>query len=398
MITRQQIKQLAAWETGGTPVVSLFLDVDGGKYSPIQYVEKTHQLVRQARSSLAGMPFSAEEKDCLLRDLDNITRFVGAQFKRGDWKGLAIFSCSGRKLQQVFTLQTPVTDQIEVRPHPVLRPLIEIVETGSPILVVLVDREKARQFRIIQEAIDELGSITEDVPGRVRPESWYGLSDKSIERHVDEHIHRHLVDVATTLEQTVKNELPEGILLGGTPDVVPEFRRVLPQRLADLVVGELHHLMIIASPSEVLEQARKALHKIEREKEEALVQQLCEATGNGDGVLGLEDTLAALYSSALRLLVVTPYRTWPGYVCSDCGRLFQTGRCPVCESMHTRAVEDLMEESIRTAIRQDAQVKIVSGMMVWNQMVGIGGLLRFSLPILRKETPAMASRPGDSER
>lgn len=391
MMTKQQLKALATFDSRGFPVVSFYLNVDGRFYSPIQNAERTHQLVRQARQQLSAHNLSPQAQESVQQDLDHITRYVGAEFERGAWRGLALFSCSARGFWQAYPLPAPLPDRIRVEAGVCLRPLVGLCDDFARAVLALVDRERARLFVLEQEEIRESKTIFEEAPVRSRVGSHYGLADLRIARHIEEHVHRHLQHTAAALDDLVEQEGVERILLGGPSETVAEFRRVFPERLAGWIVGEVSSLMLIASPKEVLSQSLEALEEAERREEAALVQEVREGSGpGGSAVTGLAETLRALYQQAVRKLIVEREFSVSGRLCAECGRLFSSGPCPECGASETHPVGDLAEAAMSAALRQEAEVEIVSSASEWFREVGIGALLRFPLPLPERARVAPA--------
>jgi peptide subunit release factor 1 (eRF1) len=383
MLARQLLKEAAEFDSRGAPVVSFYIDVDGKQYSPTQIAERTHQLVRQARLEALRDLCCAEDVQSFEKDLDHITRFIGAEFERGNRRGLVIFACSAGSLWVTIPLGVTVVDKIVTAPRPYLRPLAELADEFGRCGVVLLDREKARFFVFDMGDLTELNGLTDDVDGRVKPSSYYGMSDKNIERHVDNQIHQHLKHVSDEAARSlIDNEKLERILIAGTPDVIPEFKRILPKPLMERLVGEIQHLMIIASHKEVLAQSLEGIAAAKRVEEATLTGRATDAISvNGRAVTGLDATLHALHGRALNTLLLDRAFAAPGRVCSACGRLYVTGKeCPECHNLPSRPVDDIVECAVEEAFRQDAAVKFVTGNPEWTAAGGIGALLRFSVP------------------
>src|ERR1051325_7273704 len=138
MFDRQVIRHLAEYPPEPRAIVSFFLDIDGARYRPIHIVERTHQLVREARTSSNG------NQGLDNGDLDRITRFMGAELDRGAAKGVAVYSCQERGLWHVVLTPQPLQDRIVVSPVAALRPLIRMFADNPDFGLVLVDRDNAR--------------------------------------------------------------------------------------------------------------------------------------------------------------------------------------------------------------------------------------------------------------
>lgn len=382
MITREKIDALIGFAAGEMPVLSFFLEVDGARDPEGPYAVRAEEMIRQARLGLGEREgFTEAQRESAAADLDRIARFVRKEFERGDRRGLAVFACSPRGLWQVEPLGCRIKDRLILQNHAYVRPLILLMEENPRFGVALVDREKGHFFAIEQGEIVAQEEIRDNVPGRIRPGSWYGLADRGIERRVDSHIHQHLKHLAAVLDTFTRAERLTRLLIGGTPDVVPEFRDTLSGRVRDLVVGVLAN-PLFPTPSEVLARSGEAMRGIEAESEAALVRRaLDEAYPQGRAAVGLEATLDALYRGAVATLIVGRERVQPGRACRRCGRLFvEETACPVCQERAPAAVQDLIEEAVDAALYEGADVVFVDETPEWSRHEGIGALLRFEPP------------------
>lgn len=83
-------------------------------------------------------------------------------------------------------------------------------------LVLLVDRKRARMFTLLNgKAVNHLELKSEQAPSKVKSgENTWDAADK-ISRHVEDHLNRHLKEVAAEVAKyTVKDKITD-ILIGG---------------------------------------------------------------------------------------------------------------------------------------------------------------------------------------
>jgi len=348
MITRKQVEALARLESGGGPIISFFLDVDGGRYSHRQILAHANQLIRKALYSLKSSEWDTEAVARAQRDLDWIRAFVSG-FEHGNQRGLAIFCFSGVHLQQVHTIPCPIEDNVTVGLHAVLRPLATLLNNNPAYAVALVDRMKARLFRVQGNEIVEAEPVCDHVHERFHA----GELQKHQERLVDGQLHRHLQHVVERLQKMIDCERPDLLVVRGTPGVLPELVQLLPHDLMNRLVTSTQHLQIDISASEVLAQAAEAIeHNMCRHATQLTQLAMVTATAGGAATVGLESTLYALDQNAVRTLILQrDPETINGYV----------------------------EEAIRLAYRQGADVKFVCASPEWARCGSIGALLRFRL-------------------
>lgn len=380
MLTQEEIRGLAGFDPAGLPVTTFYLNVDRARHTTLHAIEVAHQLVREASSGLKQAAISERGRQSVAADLDAFTRFCGAELAETEARGVVAFACSGAGLWKVFPLPVPVTSTVKVRRHAMLRTLVGLLDDIAPYSVVLVDREKARFFHVELGGITELEPLEDDVDGRVKPSSYYGLNDKRIERHVDEQIAQHLKRVAAELSRISEWRGATRIVVGGTPDVVPDLLRHLPATLLERVAGVMSDLTIIAGRNQVLSQSLRVNADAERMEESGIVAAILEGRGpHGHGAVGVASTLAAIYAGAVHLLAVDDDLAIAGYRCVECQRLFTAaGACPECGGNSER-FDDLIEEAMRQAICKNAQMEVVSDQTARNRLCGMGALLHFPI-------------------
>jgi peptide chain release factor subunit 1 len=258
--------------------------------------------------------------------------------------------------------------------------------------VLVADSRTARIFTLylgdFEEYPDEY--IQHDVPDRVSAKDsmtaegggdvWGGLGDQRIQRHIEDHIHRHLKNVSERALQLFKAEKFARLILGGPDDkLLAWLKDHLHSYLRERLVGEFY-----ANPenskTELKEKALEAAEKYERHREKELIDQLMELKApGGKAVLGVEPTLEALKLGQVQTLVVHHDFRVSGYICPK-DRILSTylESCPLCEEA-MREVEDLADEMVEEALSQSAEVEHIFIDHQEFSDQGVGALLRFTV-------------------
>jgi peptide chain release factor subunit 1 len=375
---RELLRKLADWPTAGVPVTSLYVDADGRRHPRRADVERqAESLLRKALDAAGALKGEGHRSAC--RDRRIMGDFLREGFDRKGTRGLALFSSAGAGLWHEQPLPVPVRDRAVIRPRPYLLPLEALVERADAICTALVDRQRARLWVTRLGEIEEITSLLDDVPGRHDQGGW---AQARLQRHVEDHVLRHLKRVAETLLRLREGGRFDHLVLSGPDEVIAELERELHDYVRRAVV-ERASLPVGAPVADVLDHALGVERRLERERERSTVRRLVAeaAAPEGRGALGGEPTLEALPAARVDTLVVLGGLAVEGRSCPSCGRLaVGRGRCPACGST-TVPQPDLIEEAVEVALRNGARVETiprdVEGAEDLAGAGGIGALLRF---------------------
>lgn len=371
---------LAAFEASPYRVLSLYVDTDSQAPEPVVIRTRAHSLLHQAHQELEQRRslMDHEVHEAARADLERCRAFVDQFRPRGACRSLALFSSSGRDFWQHYSLPRPVPDQYAWGSHPLVLPVVRLIEEYPRTGVILVDREQGRFFGSRLGEVEELGSMREDTPRRVKEGGWYGLEERRIERHIEDHVRRHLKHVAAEAREAFQGWPAGWLLIGGNQELLEDFRRCLHPSLRERWAGELP-VEANAPIEEVHDAVLEAEAGLRRERETDLLRQLYdEYRAGGYGVVGLPTTLRALYLGEVDRLLVDADLRLSGFGCDTCGALAQTeGHCPICGSASVSHRRDLVDEAIEQALAHGGQVEVVGEHAEFRADGGIGALLRF---------------------
>lgn len=375
---RELLRKLADWPTDGRPVTTLYLDVDGRRHPRRADIERhSETLLRRALAGAEGLGREAHRSVC--RDVQRMRDFLRDDFDRKGSRGLALFSSSGAGLWHEQPLSRPIRDRAAMRSRPYLLPLEAMVERAEAVCTALADREKARILLSRLGRIEEVSSILDEVPGQHDQGGW---AQARHQRHIEDHVLRHLKNVADALLRLHQRRGFDHLVLAGPEGVVAKLERDLHDYVRRTVVDRAS-LPIGASPHEVLSHTLKVEERLERGREEETVRRLIAGARGQAGrvAVGLERTLASLHAARVETLVVSAGLAVEGVRCPSCGHLATDGaRCPVCGAGTEREPE-LVEEAVEAALRSGSRVETVpagiGGSDGLEAAGGIGALLRF---------------------
>ncbi|MEW6059573.1 MAG: Vms1/Ankzf1 family peptidyl-tRNA hydrolase [Actinomycetota bacterium] len=371
-LDRALLRRLADWDSGGVPITSLYLTVDGRRYPRKgDYEVRLGDLLRGARAQ--AEPLGRDALRSVESDLGAMARHVREEFERGGTRGLALFSSHDAGLWEEVRIPRPVRDRSVVAVAADLLPLEHVLETCRPVCTALVDYEKARLFVSEVGRIDEISDVWDEVPGRHEQGGW---AQMRMQRHVDDHRRKHLKNVADSLFRLWKRRPFDDLILAGPAEAHTDLERGLHAYLRQRVRARIT-LPIVASPEEVLRRSIEIEEEVEQEARRKRIEQLTKAAANGRrGVVGLEATLAALAEGRVADVLVSIDLAAAGARCPSCGRFAEReGECTGCGT-RLEPVPDVVESAVAQALRQGCRVETVvdDGL---SELGGIGGILRF---------------------
>ena len=295
-------------------------------------------------------------------------------------RGLAIFAGGSTGLDEIIELPVSPEPQAHWVRRVNLRPLLSLLDEYEPTLVMLVDKERARVFRVALDAIEEVESIEDEVPGR---HSQGGEAQANRQRHHDELVLQHARRAADLLTRRFEAESVDRVALAGPAEVLAHVRRLLPQKVADRVAGTIG--IAVAAPTHaVLDAVREVRDEWERRDEAQLLERVEEQVGRGKAVRGAQDVVEAVREQRVRTLVYAAGSRVPGGRCRNCEIQFASPapeKCPACGGPVEES-DDLLDLLASRVLRNGGTLEEVRG-AAGEELArhdGIAALLLYTAP------------------
>jgi len=379
MITMEQVEELLSFKANPFLVSSLYLNVNEKRFSKKEYVIRLKDLIKQRRQDIKNADLNSEIKTSLEEDFKKIQNHVEQEFSGKGVRGVVVFSASKKNLWQVYHLPLPVKTRLVVNGEPYVRPLTALLDEYKRYCTVVVSRDKARIFEVYLGEITEHTEIFNQVPGKVRIAGWYGLEERRIERNIEDKVHRHFKEVADATLELFKKKRFDWLIVGGKKESVSTFEKHLHTYLRDRIIDRVD-LDPNSSLHEALLKTQEVAQRVEREEEARLIHRLLEEVNSkGLGVIGLEDTLKAIWQGQVNVLILKDDLSVPGFVCPKCGYMStEKSECPN-DKIAMIATPDILEEAVESAIIQNCQIEHIVESQELDDVGGIGAILRFKI-------------------
>ncbi len=317
----------------------------------------------------------------LPEDIQAVEDYVNFEY---DWaaRGVVIFSNQKRNFFQEYQFELPVPDQVFAGERPLLRPLVNIMDTFMGWSVVLIDKQSAHLFSFDLGEMDALKTVDGDEVKQQKRGGGHAIpglkGGSTLSANIENIIDRNFKEVIEMAESFFMHHHTRRIMIGGTDDNIARFMTELPKSWQSLIVGEFP-MSMTASRDEVLDKATEEALKTQKEMTGKLVERAITLAAKGStGVIGLIDTLNAIHEGRVKTLLVSEEFEQEGYRCKGCGYLTTQvlQKCPFCSGEFEK-IDTAVEMAVQESLRKSAEVKVVQDNQQLKEAGQIAALLRY---------------------
>ena len=211
---------------------------------------------------------------------------------------------------------------------------------------------------------------------------------------MDEQAKRHFRRAASMIDQLLRTDGYDILVVGGHEYELAEFLRLLPHELRGRVAGTFRADPIATPVAEIRSSAEGVMRRYQHEQDQRLVAHVLElAAAGGLAAVGPQDCLWAGSMSAIDTLLVRDGATLVGVVCDESRWLAASGDiCPVC-GKPTRYAPDVLDELAAAVIETGGSARQIAADLM-PERVPDGGAAAVPAPTARRQAPREA---GDSQ-
>ena len=371
MITAETVSRIIQFQADGMPVVSLYVAIDPG-ISQSDVHSRVTSLVDEIDGLAKDGDLQHEPRLSLRGDIERIRERMSEEVWQP--KGLAVFSCSARGLYEEISLPRAVRSQIVVDEVAFVRPMLAVLDEYHRSCVVLVDKEWARAWELYQDEMRELTRFKD------RLGKFDNYAGGDLARIRDELSKRHYRRVVQVLDELLRTERYDLLIIGGHDFEIPAFLEFLPRDLRDRLAGSFSIGPPTATAAEIRSSADAILKRYESDQEQkAVAEVLDRAAAGGLVAVGIPACLWAGSVAAIQTLLVQEGVTVAGVVCDDSGWLSLAGEtCPLC-GKPTRPAPDVVDELVQAVIDEGGTIQHIENDTPLTEYTAAAAL-RFPLP------------------
>ncbi|HXK58650.1 MAG TPA: VLRF1 family aeRF1-type release factor [Acidobacteriota bacterium] len=367
------LEELLSLEESDHLFVSLYLDTsvnaEGQRLYPIYLKQKVADLV----PVIEGAKGEAGVRE-LRENVAQIEIYLGRGLEKST-RGVAIFSCKGHDFFRALQLPVPVRNKIAASRAPNLDVLIELLQQTHHFCVVVFDQQSARIFSVyLTDIVGKRHLSNPAFPPHTQPGS---ASRVRYDRRTRDQVQQFLRELAETIENLMRSEKTQGLVLLGTQANIAELRKFLSAEI-DKQVLLTQAVPPTTTDSELIDRVLAEVQRREQLLSRQTLEQLYDRLSQDYlSAAGLEATLLNLQLGKVQTLVISSQFNARGKKCTRCGSLFTLSgdECTYCR---TPTVEvDLRNQMEKQAERQGAKIEIIQGASFLDHLDGVGALLKF---------------------
>src|SRR6266566_7148027 len=352
MLEADTVNRILRFRGNGVPVVSLYAPVGAGA-ARREVNARVSSLLAEIHPLARDSALTHEARMSVRADIERIKEALGQE--RWQPGAIAIFSCSGRDLYEEVPLPRRVRERIIVDATAFSRPMLAVLDEYHRSCVAVIDRASVRVWELYQDEMREVSKVRDRVLRK--PNYAGGLAEDRVRNKADELSRRHYRRAAQLLDELLRADGYDLLIIGGHDYELPEVTSFLPRDLRDRLAGTFSIDPATAPLAEIRRKAGSIVERYEREEEQRLVREVFEkAAMGGLATVGLANCLWAGTLAAIQALVVEEEATAPGVVCDQSGWLALSGDiCPLCGNA-TRHTPDVIDELVQAVIDEGGSI------------------------------------------
>ena len=378
MITRQDIVELAQFESPGNSAVSFYFQPDTPQNK--SHREEIIAVKDMVRSALHETERNGKNHSTARADLERILGM--AEHLRGSRRqAKAVFACSDRGFWREYDLPARLTGKsVAVSRHFLLRPLTPVATLLPRVCIALVGRTTARFFDLWLDELRETEKFVSELPRRSRSDGFAGYDAGHAERHIDHEALHHYKKFAERLQKRQEKDGFDRLIVGCRDDTWPEIEPRLHPYAKQRFVGRFPFDFTTATVDQVRDQAERILEEFRQKRYRDLFARVVdEAKANGLGALGIKRVARSLETGEVQTLLLGQNFCAAAAECGNCGHVepLKTDiACPVCGTA-THPIEDVSNYLLSSALRHGIEILHVSPDPEFEKVGSVAALLRF---------------------
>jgi len=372
------LDRISQFEPGDFPFISVYLNTETNENGQRDFDSFLKKQLSEHEDKYESGTSNRESYDS---DVLKIEEFVSKI--EPSTSGVAVFASTGREdFFEAFEFEVPFDDNhFFVLEKPRIYPLVRLISQNPMFAVVSADTNSANIYVFKRGKTIEREEIGGTKTNRSEVRGW---SQMRYQRHIENFHQQHAKKVITELENIVRDEKIDRIILAGDQAVIiPILREEMSKELNEKVI-EVLSLNVNTPEHELLDAAMQAVQKndtvVDKEKIDYLLEHNYD---EGVGVAGFAKTLTALLNGQVQELYITSDIEDITYNTGQINKILkdyapgEDGDMPD-PHRHTLLIDELL---VRAAESAD-EIRFIEDPELLKEAGGVGAILRYQAKVV----------------
>ena len=301
--------------------------------------------------------------DALQRSQERISNWIQHELDPAA-SGVYIVSHEPSGVFEATGLNLEIDTSINLDTVPRLYKLVRLIEDYPTYAVLQADQENATLSFVTHGARDRSVQLESSLYPRKQQQG--GWSQKRYQRRADERVEAFARDTMDEVDKALRNTDIDVLIMAGSEVMMSALNNAMPDRLKDVVFDTVR-MESVVTPEQKIEQTIPIAEQAEREREQASVDRLKNAIGQGEmGVSGAGDVIRKLqYGQVDTLVMCDTYEGngWADYEMHMYGADNLPTNHPAGGHITKLVAVDLRDELVRLALSSGAEIDIIHSTM-----------------------------------
>lgn len=304
-----------------------------------------------------------ETFDALQRSQERISNWIQHDLDPAA-SGVYIVSHEPSGVFEATGLNLPIDTSVNLDTVPRLYKLVRLVEDYPTYAILQADQENATLSFVTHGARDRSVQLESNLYPRKQQSG--GLNQRRYQKRADERVEAFARDTMNEVDKALRDTGVDVLILAGSEVMMSALNHAMPDRLKDIVFDTIRMESVI-SPEEKVKQTIPIAERAEREREQASVERLKNAIGQGNmGSVGASEVLRNLQNGQVDTLVMNDTfegEGWADYEMHVYGVDNLPTNHPAGGDVSKLVAVNLRDELVRLALSSGAQVDIIHSTM-----------------------------------
>lgn len=332
------------------PCLSVYLNFKNKNPSTAEILAAFNSLVHKENQK--DLTFKKEDLKLQFDEVRKVIRSL--RLPGGNFRGVSIFTTTSQRFARSFFLRNP-REILQISTSFYLSPLIKEFYETLIFCFCLLDERKARLIIVSPSEVLTEVKIDDQTPERVKSAGWYGLEEKKIARHIEEHVRTHFHLVVNKIQKIFEQYGFEILVLSLNSKNSRVFKKMLGSKVTSEVIEKPS--IEFNAPLTTIRKLAEEIEFAELERRKSIIKKRLESEfSEGRAVVGLEAFLRVWNEGLVEKVLIEENFEASAFLCPNCHQYhLKSGSCSFCEAK-LKKVNHFLDELVKECFVKNIEV------------------------------------------